>query len=209
MGSGFLREFVTSPLAIFFSAYPRIRVELVIAQADEIVDAVVADVAEIGVVFGAIDDPSLNVLIDAERPISFIVAPEHPLAQKTEVTLEEVSKIPLGLPPSSSGIRQVTDKAFEAAKITLEPLLTVSTVDALIQFAAMGAGGTFLPAFSCRKELLAGTVVAVPVSAGTMLRTKAVVFSRQERHLSPAAVALLNVLENTLMLSGSEPKSAA
>lgn len=46
----------------FFSTYPQVRVDAVTAQADEIIESVMSDVAEIGVVFGTVDDPGLNLL---------------------------------------------------------------------------------------------------------------------------------------------------
>ncbi|MDG4889889.1 MULTISPECIES: LysR family transcriptional regulator [unclassified Mesorhizobium] len=194
-GSGFVEGLIAPTLTNFLQKYPDIQIEILAGNADEIINTVIEDEADIGIVFGTISEVGIEVVYAIEQPLRLIVSTNHPLATRETVDLRSICDLPLALPPLTAGIRQAVTRAFREAELELSPSLTVGPVQGLVQYAASGVGATFLPEFSCKAEVLRGMVRAIPIEDDIVMRTRTSMFIRHERHLPPAAKALLAALE--------------
>lgn len=193
-GSGFVPGLISSALSGFAASYPMIQVEVINAGTEGILGAVLEDEAEIGIVFGPFDDRGVEIVREIEEPLEVFVAPAHDLAKGGARSLAEVARIPLALPPVSSGIRQVVDGIYHGLGIAIRPALTIGLVQGQVSFAVSGAGGTFLPAFCCSREIQNGRLVAVRLADKALLETRACLFTRRNRNATPATQVLLDHL---------------
>lgn len=75
--------------------YPGISLSVTTDQPDEIVNSVISGDTDIGISF--INDVHPDVRVFAEKPTPFgvIMRPDHPLAERTSVTVEDVGQYPL------------------------------------------------------------------------------------------------------------------
>jgi len=89
---------------------------------------------------------------------------DHPLAGRSEVSLEEVSTISLALPDVDFGVRRIIDSVTGAKGVRLEPILSTNDFEVLRSFVRWGAGGALLPMRAIVRRAEDRDLVAVPLT---------------------------------------------
>ncbi len=97
-------------------------------------------------------DPEITVLARTPEPIVLAVNADHPAAAGLSLSLRQLAEFALAVPDESFGIRRILDQAFRMEGLTLRPAVSSNKLEALMEFAAAGAGGALMPESTVRKH---------------------------------------------------------
>lgn len=116
------------PVARLREAYPKVNVSLHQGAPDQVARMVLDEVAEIGIATESLADyADLVTLPCYEWQHVLVLPPEHPLAQKERLSLEDIAHEPLiTYHPSFTGRTRI-DQAFAAKK--LQPRIALEAID--------------------------------------------------------------------------------
>ena len=96
---------------------------------------------------------SINTALMIDETICAFSIPEHPLAQKAKVTIEDFLNIPLILTGQNCCYRKMFEKDLLNASITPKIVLETSSLQVIKQTVLSGLGICVLPQLSVQKEL--------------------------------------------------------
>jgi DNA-binding transcriptional LysR family regulator len=136
------------------------------------------------------DLESFCVLRDA---LALILNPEHPLAGREEVTVEELGRESFLAHNVKTASRNKVIEVFAEHHTPLNITLELATVETIKRFVQLNVGLAFVPHMCVREELERGTLATVPVKGLTYVRTLWVTH-RRNATFAHAAAAFLAVL---------------
>jgi DNA-binding transcriptional LysR family regulator len=148
----------------FNRRFPAVSFNIRRMPAPAVAEAVRDGKCEIGLSYCVEPDPELVALARIGEPVMLAVRAEDRLANGGEVSLEQVSRMPLGLPDVDFGVRQIVDKAAAALGVRLEPILASNDFGMLRRFVRCGAGVALLPMRAISHSDEEGRLIAVPVA---------------------------------------------
>jgi DNA-binding transcriptional LysR family regulator len=125
--------------------------------------------------------------------LSLILNPEHPLAGREAVTVEELGRESFLAHNVKTASRNKVIEVFAEHHTPLNITLELATVETIKRFVQLNVGLAFVPHMCVREELERGTLATVPVKGLTYVRTLWVTHRRNATH-SHAAAAFLSVL---------------
>ncbi len=148
--SGMLRVGAVSPpiaielLARVGKLHPGIKLELSLSNEDETLQRLKDFGIDVGLLARVTRDPQLHVAPYQRHPIVAIVPNDHPLAQKSSITLRELASQPLILREPSSKTRQIVESAARAEGVRLRPRLEINSREAIAHGVRAGLGLGFV-----------------------------------------------------------------
>ncbi|HWS85601.1 MAG TPA: LysR substrate-binding domain-containing protein [Pyrinomonadaceae bacterium] len=125
--------------------------------------------------------------------LSLILNPEHPLAKREGVTVEELGRESFLAHNVKTASRNRVVEVFAEHHTPLNITLELATVETIKRFVQLNVGLAFVPHMCVREELERGTLATVPVKGLTYVRTLWVTH-RRNATFSHAAAAFLAVL---------------
>lgn len=139
------------------------------------------------------DDSDLDSFPVLRDELVLIMHPEHPLAGRDSVTVEELGEESFLAHNVRTASRQKVIDVFAERHTPLNISLELATVETIKRFVQLKIGLAFVPRMCVREELERGTLAHVPVEGLTYHRT---LFATHRRQMtfSHAAAAFLEVL---------------
>lgn len=195
---GFAYDFLPALVADFQTQSQGIRFTVDMCVASEVARRVREGTADIGVTVSLASERGLNVEFRHPSPILAVMAPDHPLAKRRQVSLSQVVAYPLALPAPVSTLRQLLDISCTRQALALDPVVTSDHLYPLIQYVARTRAVTFCGEIALRPQLQAKTVVAVALRDREMNERHFEVQTMAGRHLPEAARAFIAHLRETL-----------
>jgi DNA-binding transcriptional LysR family regulator len=125
--------------------------------------------------------------------LSLILNPEHPLASRAEVSVEELGNESFLAHNVRTASRNKVIEVFAEHHTPLNITLELATVETIKRFVQLNVGLAFVPHMCVREELERGTLATVPVKGLTYVRRLWVTHRRHATH-SHAAASFLSVL---------------
>jgi DNA-binding transcriptional LysR family regulator len=187
---GSVGDLVMPTLARFHKRYPAVSYTLTVTSTDRIVTALLNDDADLGVVFNPPDLQELGAIGQGIDSIDGILPPRHPALRLRRLSLRELAAYPLALPDPTFGLRHLIDAAAKSCGVTLEPILTTNSIEALRAFVRSGAGVTILPRFAIAGDIRRHTLRAAPLSDRKLQVACTTILTRRARQLPLAATQL-------------------
>lgn len=184
---------IPGALRDFRQRYPHVRISLRVGASEDLVEQVrdgAIEVAFLGL--PTTDQPHGVEFRELGRDtLVAVVAPDHPLAGQSAVTLRRLSsEVFVDLPAKTAG-RVQSDLAFEAAGLTRDVAFEVTTADFMGRLVSQGLGVAMLPS-AYAPQLTGVTTIEV---ADAPARIEYVVWSNVGR--TPAATAFLDIVDIT------------
>lgn len=124
----------------------------------------------------------------APHPYVIVAAPDHPLAGRGEVAMEELLRHPFVVRERGSDTWQSMEDAFGAHLERLRVAMEIRSTETIKQAVIAGIGLGFLSAHTIGRELADRSLVLLPV-AGFPLMLNWYVVHRREKRLPPVAHA--------------------
>jgi DNA-binding transcriptional LysR family regulator len=150
-------------LSEFSQAHPAITIEVDTSSAQAALDAVANGSSQFSVTMFAPKDPRVEILFRAPVAHEPIMAPDHPLAQQTEITLKNLIAHPLALPNRSFGVRRAFDARLQSLGLHLEEsAFTTPSLEMQLELAARGSAVLILPRMTVARLINEGRLVSRP-----------------------------------------------
>jgi DNA-binding transcriptional LysR family regulator len=177
-------EFLLPPLLTKFKAlHPAVRVQVAVSDSVAVINGVRDNAYEVGFCGMAPEGQELESFRVAGDEIVLIVFPEHPFAQRGEVSPAELAGEPLIFREATSGTQQNLETHLSQAGLDLRkwvPNLILGTTQAVVSAVEARAGIAFVSNLAIKKSLTLGLVRQVSVS-GLRLNRDFYCIYRQER----------------------------
>jgi len=177
--------------ADFKKQYPDVSVNIKRADYAKILESIIDNSVDFGVVSLPISDNRLTVVPIHRDVLVVIAAPQHPLARMKSVPIAEAARYPLLLPKAGHTRDALEDIFFERR---LKPTISMEldSSELLKRFAAADVGVGFTARSNVVDDVRAGLLAALPLADVTIKRDLALVF-RKDKALSRAALAFIEI----------------
>ena len=176
------------PLKRFSEHYPGVELDIRFMDSEAACRAVETGDLELAIVTLPPDQPA-NLALETiwDDPLAFMVGPDHPLAGRGRVQLDELLSYPAVLPGGTTYTRAILEQAVRAAGRELRVAMATNYLETLHMLVATGLGWSVLPA-----TLLDDQVVELEVE-GMRLSRRLGAVTHLKRSLSNAARAMIEV----------------
>jgi DNA-binding transcriptional LysR family regulator len=164
-------QFLPQDLAAFLRDQPLVRVSLEEKLSDDVVAAVVAGEADMGIFADNVPSHGLEKFLYRSDRLVVLVPSEHPLAAQSEVSFSDTLDYDfVGLNHGSSLLQRLTDASVAQDK-PLRLRIQVSSFDGICRMIEAGLGIGVLPDGAVRADILGAGLRAVPLTDPWASRT--------------------------------------
>ena len=135
--SGHIRVFAVDSIAVgalpramreFSKVFPDISISVTTAQPEDVVQAVASGDAEIGVAFAFTPHPDVRILSEKSAPFGAIVRPEHPLADRGGLMVDDLAAYRLVRTIDARGGNSIIDRAVSSIVSPLSTHIFTNTL---------------------------------------------------------------------------------
>jgi LysR family transcriptional regulator, low CO2-responsive transcriptional regulator len=190
--------------AEFKKQYPDVNIGINRADYAKILESVIDNSVDFGVVSLPVSDPRLTVVLIHRDELAIIVPPKHALARMKTATIAEAASFPL-IVPKAGHTRDALESLFYERKLKPRYTMELDSSELLKRFVAADAGIGFIAHSNVLEDVRANALVAISISDATVRRDLALVF-RKDKALSRAALAFI---DTTVKLKQVDPVSKA
>ena len=176
--------------AQFKKQYPDVAVNIKSADYAKILDSVIDNSVDFGVVSMPVTDPRLTVVLIHRDELVIIVPPQHPLAKLKTATIADAARFPLVV-PKAGHTRDALEDLFYEHKLKPRYAMELDSSELLKRFVAAAVGVGFIARSNVQEDVRANVLVAIPMSDAQVRRDLALVF-RKDKALSRAALAFID-----------------
>jgi DNA-binding transcriptional LysR family regulator len=177
----------------FMALYPRARVQLECLHPHKVVDAVLSDAADVGIMSYPPVNRSLAVVPLRSEPMAFVCHPTHRLARRKLVAPDDLAGEKFVAFDAGLTIRKAIDRAFRAHNVKVDVVMEFDNIETIKQAITIGAGVSLLPRHTVQKEVGIRTLAAVPLAAPGLVRPVGIIHRRAKR-LTPTAARFIDLL---------------
>jgi DNA-binding transcriptional LysR family regulator len=151
----------------FQKHHPGITVTMTIGNTATVTSAIPDGAADLGLIEGDVDDPSLTISAIAEDEILIVVAPDHPWASQIPNPKRDFQQACWVLREPGSGTRAIFEAALPALgvdKASLDIVLELPSNESVRAAVQAGAGVTAMSRLVVANALAAGTLRSVKIA---------------------------------------------
>jgi DNA-binding transcriptional LysR family regulator len=170
----------------FMSLYPEARVELECLHPHKVVEAVVRDQADVGIMSYPPPDRTLTVVPLRQEPMAFVSHPSHPLARRRIVMPAQLNGEAFVAFDRELTIRKAIDRALRQQNVRVDTKMEFDNVETIKQAIMIRAGVSILPRHTVEMEARVRTLAVVPLGMPDLVRPVAIIHRRQ-KPLTPTA----------------------
>jgi DNA-binding transcriptional LysR family regulator len=135
--------------------------------------------------------------LGSSESLAAIAHARHKLLPPGPVRLADLMRLPLALPTSRFGLRQLLETAAEERDLEIQPYMEIDALTMVVAILAQLPVCTVLPPSAVRRELAEGELVAHSIIDPVVARRLFVIYSG-ERSLSESERDLVNTLRSRL-----------
>jgi DNA-binding transcriptional LysR family regulator len=177
----------------FMAAYPQARVLLECLHPHKVVDAVLNDEVDVGILSYPAATRALTVLPLRSEPMALVAHPSHRLAHRRRVRPEDLNGEKFVAFDHDLAIRKAIDRALKQHGVKVEVVMEFDNVETIKQAIGINAGVSILPRPTVLKEVSARSLAAVPLALNGLVRPIGIIHRRGKR-LTPAVAAFIDLL---------------
>ena len=178
----------------FMSLYPNARVQLECLHPHKVVEAVLRDEADVGIMSYPPPDRALTVVPLRAEPMAFVCHPNHRLARRRLVAPHDLNGEPFVAFDRELTIRKAIDRALRQRGVKVNIVMEFDNIETIKQAIMIGAGVSLLPRHTVEKEIGIRTLTAVAFGLPDLVRPVGVIHRRQKA-LSPAVSRFIELLQ--------------
>ena len=185
----------------FREKHPQAQVEVSRQPARQIAEEVLSRALDFGVLTFSPHERGLVGLTLGEDELVMLVHPEHPLAKRRKVTMEEFRRQTVIAHNDPSPARERVLRLYEERHTPINIQIALPSLDGIKRAVEMGLGVALLPKRCALSELASGRLKAVTVPGLQLPRQIQLVY-RRSGEMSHAADAFLNVARAVAQVGG-------
>lgn len=181
----------------FLRLYPQVNIHVEYRRSNEVYQEVLDGASDIGLV--AFPIPKKGIKIDAFKrdKLLIICSPNHRLANKKEVDLEELDGCKFIAFEPDIPTRKAIDQIFSSARMEIRPIMEFDNIETVKRAVEIDAGISIVPQATVEQEVRAGTLMALDFKAQSHYRPLGIIY-RTGRAQSPAMKRFLTTLQEPL-----------
>lgn len=181
-------------VAEFAREHPGITYEVQITGGIRAIAALAGEECDIAISFEPAPHRDVEQVQALRDPIVAIMHPEHPLASRRKLTLQELTRHPVVLLDDSHATRTLMDRALSLQGLTLQTMLTVNQIGLAVALARSRQAMTFAPSHIVRADVKAGALKTALIDYPTLQATRFVLCRHKTRPPTLPAQAFLVAL---------------
>lgn len=178
-------------------AHPKVNMRLNYRRSDQVYDDVILGAAEIGIVAYPQPRAGVDSIPFRDDRLTVLVAPNHPLAAKSKVSLTALSTLPFIAFDREAPTRKAIDKLFKERNLPMNLVMEIDNVETIKRAVEMGLGVSVLPAATAHFEVAQGTLLAKPFAEGNFSRPIGLLV-RKGKYLDRASQAVLDAFKSAV-----------
>jgi DNA-binding transcriptional LysR family regulator len=191
----------------FSEIHPRIAVSVRTGHSEEIVDLVLREQVDVGLVRG-LRHPEIASTPLYEDRLVLVVEPSHRFAAERSIELVEIGREQLVLFDRTSSYHEVTSALFRRAGVVPAGVMELDNIEAAKKMVQEGFGVALLPHTAVASELDAGTLRSVEIADAEPVGRQIVAVRRKDRSADlGAAASFLATAAETAPELAREPRA--
>lgn len=177
--------FLPDLLQRYHALCPQVELVLCTATADEMLQLLRTNQMDLAYTLDRpLAQPSFVLAVDEPEPICFVAPPDHPLAGREDLALEELTRQDFLLTERGMSYRDALDQCLAARRLSLRPCLEMGSAALLGQLVERGMGMSFLPEYIVRDALAAGRLARVQ-APDCCIEMRRQLFYHRDKWLTP------------------------
>ena len=178
----------------FMATYPQARVLLECLHPHKVVEAVLSDEADLGILSYPSATRSLGVIPLRSEPMALVAHPSHRLARRRRVEPADLDGERFVAFDRALAIRRAIDRALKRADVKVQVVMEFDNVETIKQAIGIAAGVSILPRPTVVKEAGVRALVAVPLALPGLVRPIGIIHRRGQR-FSPVVARFVELLQ--------------
>ena len=179
----------------FTTRYPQAKIRLAYLHPHEVVEAVVNDEADLGILSFPPPHRSLTIVPWHSEPMVFVCHRAHTLAKRKLVSFRDVEGEKFAAFDRGLSIRKAIDKALRQRGVTVNIAMEFDNIETIKHAITLQSGVSILPEPSVLREVESGILAAIPMDMPELVRPIGIIHRRQKL-LTPTAQTLLDFLQS-------------
>src|SRR5271168_663687 len=155
--------------ADFKKQYPDVSVNIKRADYNKILESVIDNTVDFGVVSLPVTDNRLTVVLIHRDELVIIVPPQHPLGKVKSAGIADVAKFPLVV-PKVGHTRDSLEELFHERRLKPNYTMELDSSELLKRFVAAGVGVGFIARSNVVEDVRARVLAAIPLADVQMRR---------------------------------------
>jgi LysR family transcriptional regulator, low CO2-responsive transcriptional regulator len=177
--------------AHFKKEYPDVSVNIRRADYAKVLESVIDNSVDFGVVSMPVTDPRLTAVLIHRDELVVIAPPRHPLSKLKAASAADIAPYPLVM-PKVGHTRDALDQLFHERKLKPRVSMELDSSELLKRFVAADVGVGFISRSNVLEDVQANVLAAIPLADMQIRRDLALVF-RKDKALSRAALAFIDI----------------
>jgi DNA-binding transcriptional LysR family regulator len=184
---------VSRHLQPFMAAHPHAKVLLECLHPHKVVEAVINDEADIGILSYPPVLRSLTIIPWRSEKMVLVCAPGHRFARRRIVTADDLHGERFVAFDQDLGIRKAIDRSLKQRNVKLNVVMEFDNIETIKQAIAIDGGVSILPRPTVLKEVEIGSLAAVPLGIPNLVRPVGIIH-RKQKPLSPTVSRFIESL---------------
>jgi len=180
----------------FMSLHPQAKVRLEYLHPHKVVEAVLNDEADLGILSYPPSNRSLTILPWRNETMVFVSHPAHRLARRKIISPADLNGENFVAFDADLSIRKAIDRCLRQHEAKVNVVMEFDNIETIKQAIAIGAGVSILPRPTILKEVGNRTLAAVPLSMAELVRPLGIIH-RRGKLFSPTIARFLELLRQS------------
>jgi DNA-binding transcriptional LysR family regulator len=163
---------------VFTDRHPKAAVHIEFQSPGRVCELVAEGQVDFGLVSFAQSSKTITAVEWCEEPMAMICSPKHMLAKRESVAGHDIDGMDIIGFDRELRVRREVDRYLARQGIEVQVDIAFDNIDTIKHAIEINAGASFLPRPAVHDELLAGTLVAVPVDGFEMIRPLGIIHRR-------------------------------
>ena len=190
----YARYFMPFLLTGFRDAYPHIKIHFAEGNSLEMIHSLIDLKNEVVIIAKAEDHPNIAFIPFSREELVLILPPNHHLADKDSIRLEQIAEEPIIMKDPGSGTRKLVDELFGKNNCTPNILMETGDAEIIKLLVQHGEGVSFLVKEAVAVELQEKKLVTVSLKKDPIFLDVCIAYLKKQP-LSAPAQAFLTSLE--------------
>ncbi len=187
----------------FMSLHPQAKVRLEYLHPHKVVEAVLTDEADLGILSYPPANRSLTILPWRSEAMVFVCHPTHRLARRKVIAPGDLNGENFVAFDADLRIRKAIDRYLRQHEVRIMMVMEFDNIETIKQAIAIGAGVSILPQPTILKEVANRTLAAAPLAMSELTRPLGIIH-RRGKVLPPTIARFLDLLRQ----AGEQPRPA-
>ncbi|MEG1968442.1 MAG: LysR family transcriptional regulator, partial [Clostridia bacterium] len=157
----------------YCNEHPHTKISLVTGTLEQLCDKLTGYELDFAIVEGSVSLKHCRAMLLDLDYLCLVMSPEHRLAKRSAVTLEELKAESLILRRGEAGTRRLFESSLAGQRENIRNFdvrLEMDNINTIKELVASNLGVTVIAHSACREETAAGQLVAVPIEGMKMIR---------------------------------------